>query len=65
MKVGLDVDGIGYATAVLESEMRWTVDQAHCTAVGVCVGHEVKAVSPFPEIRLAIILFCPFLYRLL
>ncbi len=65
MKVGLDVDGIGYATAVLESEMRWTVDQAHCMAVGVFVGHEVMAVSPFPEVGFAVVFLCPFLYRLL
>ncbi len=63
--MGLDIYGIRYATAVLECEMGWAVDEAHCLAVGVFVGHEVEAVSPFPEVRLAIILCCPFLYRIL
>ncbi len=65
IKMSLYVDGVGYASAMLESEMGWTVDEAHCSAVGVFVGHKVEAIPPFPEVRFVIILFSPFLYCIL
>ncbi len=63
--MSLDVDGVRYATAVLEGKMGWAVDETHRPAMRVFVGHEDEAIPTFPEIRLAIILFCSFFYRLL